>query len=79
MLKSSKEFEDNLWDIPLPLSPPRTPSFTVPTTKTSSANIGAPHRNQNISINIILYTDKKSADFAAYHHAAAFHQPTIHL
>jgi hypothetical protein len=58
---------DNLWDIPIPIPTPNTPPFSVPTPKTNQ---------HSPSLNIILRTDKKATDLAAYHHAAMF-SPTI--
>ena len=52
---------DKSWDI----LPRITSSFTVPTPKTTTSN-------NTENLNIILRTDKKAADLAAYHHGAAF-------
>jgi hypothetical protein len=56
-----------LWDIPIPLPSPKTPPLSIPTPKT---------HQHSPSLNIILRTDKKSTDLAAYHHAAMFSPTT---
>ena len=59
---------DKLWDIPIPLPSPKTPPISIPTPKS---------QQNSQSINIILRTDKKATDLAAYHHATMF-SPTKH-
>ena len=59
---------DGLWDIPISLPQLKPSPLTVPTQKPSFNNIN----HIKPSLNVILRTNKKSADLAAYLHASAF-------